>query len=107
MIEEHYLDASAAELIEQQRLQREFAGQTVRRVDIETVDGGVGDLITQTLQGWSPQRRATDAIVDKAGVLLQSATVLMDAMLQFGYLAGDGVGLGLLIGRDPGIQGHT
>jgi hypothetical protein len=67
----------------------------------------VRHLIAQAFERGPDQSRAADAVIDEAVVVVNGAAVLGDALAEFSQLTGDGVSLGLLLGRDTSIQSNT
>ena len=105
-VEEHHFRTSASELLEQEDLVGVAAGQAVRRVDVEGVDGGQGDQVAQVLQGGADQAGAAVAVVDEQPVVMDDVAIPGDTRRQLAELAVDGVALSLLVGGDPGVDGH-
>ena len=83
------------------------AGEAVRRVDVEDADRRQRDQVAQALQGGADQAGAAVAIVDEQHGVLDAVAVPRGARRQVAQLAIDGVPLGLLVGRDPGVDRHT
>ena len=106
-VEEHQLRAGAGELLEQQGLVGVAAGEAVRGVHVEDVDACHGDQVAQALQGGAGQAGAAVAVVDEQHVVVDGVAVPGDARLQLAQLAVDGVPLSLLVGGDPGVDGHA
>ena len=83
------------------------AGEAVRRVDVEGVDARQGDQVAQALQGGADQAGAAVAVVDEQPVVGDGVAVPGGARRQLAQLAVDGVPLSLLVGGDPGVDGHA
>src|SRR5262249_52812695 len=76
-----------------------------RCLDVQPLEAaGPGD-VAQPLQGRAHQRAAAVAVVKEAQLVVQRQAVGGHALPQRGHLAGDGVPLGLLLGRDAGVDG--
>ena len=104
-IEEDHLRAGMSELLEQQNLMRIAAGEAIRGMDVEEIDGRQRDEVAQTLQGGADQAGAAVAVVDEPQIVPDAMAVLRGARGQLRQLAVDGVMLSLLVGRDPGVEG--
>ena len=105
-VEEYHLRTGMSELLEQQDLVGIAAGEAVRRVDVEDVDGGQRDQVAQALQGGADQAGAAVAVVDEQPVVRDEWPSRAHSCGQLAQLAVDGVPLSLLVGRDPGVDGH-
>ena len=105
-VQEHDLHPGTSELIDQQHLVGVFAGQAIRRVDIEPVHTARGDHIAQALQRRADQRRPAIAFVKKLHGLGHGQAIGGDALAQGGHLARDGLRLGLLLRRHAGVDRH-
>jgi hypothetical protein len=103
-VEKNDLDPGAPELIDQQHLIRVFAGQAIWGVDIETVHGPRRNHIAQPLQGWPDQCRPTVPLINARHRAWYCQAFGSHALTQRGHLTRDGVGLGLLVRRDPCIN---
>jgi hypothetical protein len=64
-IDKDDLNSGRLELIQQQGLVRIAARQSIRRMHIQTVDTSCGNQISQPLERWTNQRRATVAFVQE------------------------------------------
>ena len=106
-VEEHHRRTGASELLQQQDLVGVAAGEAVRRVDVEGVDARQGDQVAQALQGGADQAGAAVAVVDEQPVVGDGVAVPGGARRQLAQLAVDGVPLSLLVGGDPGVDGHA
>ena len=85
---------------------RVAAGEAIRGMNIDDINCREGDEVTQALQGRSDQTGSAVAVVDEQHVLADLIAVLQRPCLQLGDLAVDSVALGLLIRRDPSVDGH-
>ena len=93
-----------AKLIDQQDLVGIFPRQAVGRVDIESVHTARGDHIAQALQRRADQGGPTIAFIQKLHGLGHGQAIDGDALAQGRHLTGDGLGLGLLLGRHAGVD---
>ena len=71
-IEEDHLRAGLGELLDQQNLMRVAAGEAIRGMDVDEIDGREGHEVAQTLQGGSDQTGAAVAVVDEPHVIAES-----------------------------------
>src|SRR4051794_10144546 len=65
MMKEDNVAVSAPEFLEKQDLVSILAGQTIRAVDRQNVDGGIPDCIPQVVEGWAIKPRTSIAFVAK------------------------------------------
>ena len=106
-IEEDHPRASTGKLLHQQHLMRIATGEAIRGVDVDDIHRRQGHKVTQPLQGRSDQTGAAVAVVDEQPVVGDEVTVPGGACRQLTQLAVDGVPLSLLVGGDPGVDGHA
>src|SRR5262249_26091707 len=106
VVEEDNFYPPALKLIDQEYLIGIFPGQAIGRVDIESINGPGGHLVPQALQGRTDQGAPTVALIDETQLGFEAEPVAFDPLFQGRELAGDGVVLGLLFGRNAGIQGR-
>jgi len=104
-VEEDDLNARPLQFVHKQHLIGIFPGEPIRRMHIEALDPAGSDQIAQSLQGWPNEGGPTIAFIDKLVVRRQGQPIGRHPRLEGGELRSDGVGLGLLLGRDPRING--
>jgi hypothetical protein len=103
-IQEHDLDPGRRQLVQQQHLVGILPGEPIRRVNVHAIHPAGRRQVTQPLQRRSHQRRATVPIVDERQVVHERHPIGHHPGSQGCYLARDGPGFSLLLGRDPGID---
>jgi hypothetical protein len=106
-IEEDQLHTATLELVDQQDLIGVFAGQAIRRVDVKAIDGAVGCRIAQAFQSWAHQRTAAVTLVDETQLGIERQVIALETFFQRCDLTGDRACIGLLVGRDAGINRRT
>ncbi len=103
-VEKNDRDPGAPELIDQQHLIRIFAGQTIRGVDREAIHGPCRHHIAQPLEGRPDEGRPTVPCIQELQRVWDGEALCRHACPQRSPLTGNGLGFGLLLGRDPCIQ---
>jgi hypothetical protein len=106
-VEKHDLDPEAPEFVDQQDLIGIAAGQPIRRMDVDPIDGSGRHRISQMLKSRTDERRTAVPLINKTVVRFEMQPVLEDACFQRRHLAGDGPLLGLLVGGDASIKGNA
>jgi len=82
------------------------AGEPVRGVDVDEVDGRQGNQVRQALESRADQAGTAVAVVEEQHLVADRMAVLDRARLQLTELAVDGMALSLLFGGDPGVDGR-
>ena len=106
MVEENDFYAGALKLVDQQDLVRILAGEPVRRMHVHALDTAQGNRISQPLQGGTQQGRTAVAFVEELTLGWCFTSLSRHAFLKGSHLAGNGLGVGLLLGGNTGIQGR-
>src|SRR5262249_15542706 len=105
-VEEHDLHPGASELIDQEYLIGIFARQAIWRVHIKPIHTARRHDVAQALQRWAHQGGPTIPFIEKLHRLGHRQPLGGQALAQGRHLAGDSLGLGLLLGRDTCIDGY-
>ena len=105
--EEDDLDVAAGELLEDQDLVGILAGEAIRVLDVESVEGAGGGLVAEPLQARPQEDGPADAVVDEPQLRVAVQAVVADAAVERLELAGDRALLGLPLGGDPGVERHA
>src|SRR3954447_17180524 len=105
--EEHDLDPATGEFFEDQDLICIFARETIRVLDVETVEGPGGGLVAEPLQPRAEEQGPADAVVDEPQLGVAAQPVVEDASVERLELTRDRVLLGLPLGGDPGVDRHA
>src|SRR5262249_51466145 len=87
--QEDDLDAAAGGRLEDQDLIGIFAGEPIRVLDVEAVEGPGGGLVAEPLQGRAEEQGPADAVVDEPQLRLAARPVLADAPVERLELARD------------------
>src|SRR5262245_38179455 len=103
-VEEHDLHPGASELIDQEYLIGIFARQAIWRVHIKPIHTARRHYVAQALQRWAHQGGPTIPFIEKLHRLGHRQPLGGQALAQGRHLAGDSLGLGLLLGRDTCID---
>src|SRR3954463_5241498 len=104
-VEEHDLSPRAGKLLEQDRLVGIRAGQTVRGVHIDNIDGRHRDQVAQALQTGPNQAGPALAIIQEAELLADVTAVGGRPRQQIAHLAADRLLLSLLVRGDTRVDG--
>jgi hypothetical protein len=105
-VQEPDLDASPGQFFKHERLVGVPARQAVWTMDVEEVDGPDGGLVAHLLQGRPDERGTAPALIKKTLEVREVTAVGRNPCLEIGDLAGDRVGLRLLLGGDPCVECH-
>lgn len=80
------------------------AGEAVRRLHIDDLDGGQGDQVAQALQSGPDQAGAAVTVVEEAKFRADLMAIGGGPCQQITYLAVDGMPFCLLLGGHPSID---
>ena len=100
-VQQHHFHPRPPALIHQQHLVRRCAREAIRGVDLEAIHGPSRHDIPQPFQRRSDQCGPTIAFINELHGFGQGQALGPHTFPQRGHLTRDGVGLGLLVGRDP------
>ena len=103
-IQEYQFHPAALEFLHQQHLPGVFAGQTIRRVNVQPLEPACPGGVAQPLQRRANQRAAGVAVVNEAEFLIDRQAIGPHTLPQVGNLTVDRPLLGLLVRRDPSID---
>src|ERR1039458_4225697 len=105
-LHELHPDAAAGELLDQQRLAGELAGQPGRGVDEDHVRAALRGKVPQRLQARAHQRRAGMPLIGEDPVFRHVKPALAGVLAQRGQLGADRLVLRLPGAGDPGVDGR-
>ena len=103
-LHELHPDTAAGELLDQQRLVGELAGQPVRRVDEHDVQAALGGQVPQRLQRRAGQRRAGVPLVGEDPLFRDVKPARRGVLAERGQLGADRLVLRLPGAGDPGVD---
>ena len=105
-MQEDDLDTQPPHLFDQQDLLGIVPRQPIGRMDREPVDRPSNRRLPETLKCWADQRCATLAVVKKLQCRWHDEPIGGDPDVQGGDLARNRLGIGVVLGRPPGGNGH-